>query len=164
MHVSWREDAAGSTHRHPLPAALSWTTRHLLFAALFFSFCLVLGGVALGCYLMIQRDFRWRTYQVLQNHVQDNWQPRPIGSFLLMPSQGKPNWLRLSNDQVSVRFYDQQLQRKVQMGGPPEGPDERPLQLKQSLRKLVDVGRSGSRSEWTSGGSAGDRPGHASLR
>lgn len=133
MHVSWREETAGGVHRHPLPAALSWTTRHLLFAALFFSFCLVLGGVALGCYLMIQRDFRWRTYHQLQNHVQDSWQPRPSGSFLLMPSQGKPNWLRLSNDLVSVRYYDQRLQRKVQMGGPPEPPDERPSQLRRAL-------------------------------
>ena len=127
------EDAAGAVHRDPLPPALPWSTRHLLFAALFFSFCLLLSGVALGCYLMMQRDFRWKTYRQLQGHLQENWLPRPVGSYLLMPAQGRPNWLRLSNDRVSVRFYDDNLQRKVQMGGPPEAPAEHPEQIRRVL-------------------------------
>ncbi len=134
-----KEDAAGVVHRDSLPAALTWTTRNLLFAALFFSFCLLLSGVALGCYLMMQRDFRWQTYQQLQSHVQESWLPRPVGSYLLMPAHGRPNWLRLSNDRVSVRFYDHNLQRKVQMGGPPEPPAER---LEQVRRALEGRGRS----------------------
>ena len=131
MHV--REDAAGVVHRDSLPVALTWTTRHLLFGALFFSFCLLLGGVALGCYWMMQRDFRWKTYQQLQGHVEENWQPRPVRSHLLMPSRGRPNWLRLSTDRVSVRFYDCNMQRKLQMGGPPEPPGERPDQVRRVL-------------------------------
>lgn len=129
-----RWDAAGAVHRDPLPLALTWTTRHLLFTALFFSFCLVLSGVALGCYLMMQRDFRRKTYQQLQAHVQENWLPRPVGTHLLMPAQGRLNWLRLSNDRVSVRFYDYNLQRKVQMGGPPEPPAECPDQVRRVLQ------------------------------
>lgn len=105
----------------------------MLFGALFSSFCLLLAGVALGCYLMIQRDFRWKTYGLLHHQVMENWQPRPDGLYLLMPQNGRPNWLRLSDRITTVRYYDPHVQCKIQMGGPPELPAECPSQIRQVL-------------------------------
>lgn len=132
-----RGDADSAVHRHPFSPVPTWSTRHLLFGALFFSFCLLLAGVALGCYLMIQRDFRWKTYGMLHHQVMENWQPRPNGFHLLMPPNGRPNWLRLSDRMTTVRFYDTGAQRKVQMGGPPDLPAECPQQIHQVLESAA---------------------------
>ncbi|MBT9586222.1 HAMP domain-containing protein [bacterium] len=136
------------SRRHP-------TTRRLLTRSIVVLLGSVLACVTLGVYWQIQRNLEHHTQFHLRHLVADVWTPEPAarslerpphhpGHFfpprlntplhLIMPDTGQQDWDRLASHDVHVRYYDLQLRKLVELGGPPERPQEQ----RQELQKMLD--------------------------
>ncbi|MBS2040671.1 HAMP domain-containing histidine kinase [bacterium] len=102
----------------------------------FLLFCL-----SLGLYFQIQKDLDRRTFAQLRFQLMEHWDPAPLQAappprdsgpdpmlhtplHLVMPSDRQQKWSELASAFVLVRYYQADLKKLVDMGGPREQPDE----------------------------------------
>lgn len=137
------------------------TTRRLLTAAIVLLLGCLLASVTIGSYLQIQRDLERRTLFQLRHQVLQHWSPQPASHFLevpprppsrffsfhpsitqlkrplqlVMPATGQQDWEQLATPFVHVRYYDLQLRKLVEIGG----PRERPREQLQELQLMLDA-------------------------
>lgn len=101
----------------------------------------LLVGLTLGMYFQIQRDLERRTYGQLRFQLLERWDPAPPRQQppprhsgpdphlraplrLVMPSGRQQKWADLASVFILVRYYQADMQKVVEMGGPRERPEE----------------------------------------
>lgn len=101
----------------------------------------LLVGLTLGLYFQIQKDLERRTYGQLRFQLLEHWEPAPPRREppprnsgpdrflrsplqLIMPSGRQQKWTELASAFILVRYYQADMQKTVEMGGPRERPEE----------------------------------------
>lgn len=98
-------------------------------------------GLSLGLYLQIQKDLERRTLGQLRFQLLEHWDPAPpqlpppprdsgpdpmlrAPLNLVMPNGRQQKWSELASAFVLVRYYQTDMRKLVEMGGPREQPEE----------------------------------------
>lgn len=101
----------------------------------------LLAGLTLGLYFQIQKDLERRTYGQLRFQLLEHWDPAPprrqppprnsgpdphlrSSLHLVMPAGRDQKWAELASAFILVRYYQADLRKAVEMGGPRERPEE----------------------------------------
>ncbi|MBX3171012.1 MAG: HAMP domain-containing histidine kinase [Candidatus Eremiobacteraeota bacterium] len=101
----------------------------------------LLVGLTLGLYFQIQKDLERRTYGQLRFQLLEHWEPAPprreppprnsgadpqlrSSLHLVMPAGRQQKWSELASAFILVRYYQADLKKVVELGGPRERPEE----------------------------------------